>query len=359
MYQRGDFVPWFIVGDTAGQNFVLERWGGRYVALCFFESSAFPFSRRVLADIERSQAHFNGDKTAFVGISSDSKDASLRYMWEAATIICDPSGQLGRLYQRVPNTDGSRPQPLTIILDPMLRVAAVLPFDGAAEEYVPKLIEYLDRLPPIESRIGHAPVIILPDVFEPEFCRMLIGLYEQHGGRVSGGLEDAGGKTARVRDQRFKSRSDYQIEDRGVQEAALMRLRYRLVPEIHRAFQFQPDAVDRHIVACYEATAGGHFNPHRDNTTELTAFRRFAVTMNLNAEEYEGGDLCFPEYGTRLYRCPTGGAVVFSCTLRHEAKLVTKGRRFAYLPFLYDKEGFEKYVALYKRMYPEAHAGPT
>ena len=84
--------------------------------------------------------------------------------------------------------------------------------------------------------------------------------------------------------------------------------------------------------------AQGHFRPHRDNTTKGTAHRRFAVTINLNADEYEGGDLCFPEFGPRTYRAATGGAVVFSCSLLHEARPVTLGKRYAFLPFLYDDE---------------------
>jgi predicted 2-oxoglutarate/Fe(II)-dependent dioxygenase YbiX len=56
--------------------------------------------------------------------------------------------------------------------------------------------------------------------------------------------------------------------------------------------------------------------------------RRFAVTINLNAEDYEGGDLRLPEFDRRTYRAPTGGAVVFSCSLLHEATPVTKGTRY-------------------------------
>jgi predicted 2-oxoglutarate/Fe(II)-dependent dioxygenase YbiX len=62
----------------------------------------------------------------------------------------------------------------------------------------------------------------------------------------------------------------------------------------------------------------------------------FACSINLNAEEFEGGDLRFPEFGSRTYRPPTGGAVIFSCTLLHEATPVTKGTRYAFLPFFYD-----------------------
>jgi hypothetical protein len=39
-----------------------------------------------------------------------------------------------------------------------------------------------------------------------------------------------------------------------------------------------------------------------------------------------------------MYLPPTGGAVVFSCSLLHEAMPVTAGKRYAFLPFLYDDE---------------------
>jgi len=107
-----------------------------------------------------------------------------------------------------------------------------------------------------------------------------------------------------------------------------------LAPAIERSFQFSATRIERHIVACYEAGAG-HFKPHRDNTTKGTAHRRFAVTINLN-DDYEGGDLRFPEFGQRTYRAPPGGAIVFSCSLLHEATPVTRGSRYASLPFLYD-----------------------
>ena len=96
--------------------------------------------------------------------------------------------------------------------------------------------------------------------------------------------------------------------------------------------------MERYLVACYESEKGGFFRPHRDSTTKGTAHRRFAVTINLNAEEFEGGNLRFPEFGSATYRAPTGGAVVFSCSVLHEATPVTKGTRFAFLPFLYDDE---------------------
>jgi predicted 2-oxoglutarate/Fe(II)-dependent dioxygenase YbiX len=85
----------------------------------------------------------------------------------------------------------------------------------------------------------------------------------------------------------------------------------------------------------YGAEEGGYFRPHRDNLTSGAAHRQFTCSINLNAEAFEGGDLRFPEYGMRTYRPPTGGAVVFSCSLIHEATSliheatpVTRGARY-------------------------------
>jgi predicted 2-oxoglutarate/Fe(II)-dependent dioxygenase YbiX len=181
-------------------------------------------------------------------------------------------------------------------------------------------------------------VLRVADVLEPDFCRELIRLYEENGGEDSGFMRDVDGKTVGIIDHSFKQRRDFNIEDEKLRRGLAVRLNRRLVPAVRKAFQFEATRMERYMVACYEADAG-HFKPHRDNTTKGTAHRKFAVSINLNAGEYEGGDLRFPEFGKRTYRPPTGGAIVFSCSLLHEATPVTSGRRYAFLPFLYDEEG--------------------
>jgi predicted 2-oxoglutarate/Fe(II)-dependent dioxygenase YbiX len=124
-----------------------------------------------------------------------------------------------------------------------------------------------------------------------------------------------------------------------------------------RAFHYQPTRIERWMVGCYDSATGGFFRPHRDNTTAATAHRVFACTINLNAEDYEGGDLRFPEYGARSYRAPTGGAVIFSCSLLHEALPVTRGRRYALLPFFYDdaKAELRERNQIYLADNPDSH----
>ena len=149
-------------------------------------------------------------------------------------------------------------------------------------------------------------------------------------------MREVAGRTLIITDPDFKRRQDQEIIDQNLLAATMHRIHNRLVPEIYKAFQFRATRIERHIVACYDSISGGFFRPHRDNTTKGTAHRRFAVTLNLNAGEYEGGQLRFPEFGRKTYVAPAGGAIVFSCSLLHEATPVTAGRRYAYLPFLYD-----------------------
>ncbi len=182
-----------------------------------------------------------------------------------------------------------------------------------------------------------APVLALPRILDPEFCRELIFLYERNGGRESGFMREVDGRTVGMVDASHKRRRDYEIVEDTVRSALRAQLHRRLLPEIQKAFQFKATRIERYIVACYDAADGGHFRAHRDNTTKGTAHRRFAVTINLN-DDFDGGELWFPEFGPRRYRAPVGGAVVFSCSLLHEAARVTRGVRYATLPFLYDDE---------------------
>jgi predicted 2-oxoglutarate/Fe(II)-dependent dioxygenase YbiX len=124
--------------------------------------------------------------------------------------------------------------------------------------------------------------------------------------------------------------------------------------------------MDRYIVACYDSAIGGHFYRHRDNVNAGAQHRRFAISMNLNSD-YDGCDLVFPEFGRRAYRAPCGGAIVFSCGALHQVTPVTRGRRYAFLAFLYGEadaalretnnaklhDGEQRYVGISDRLFPD------
>lgn len=314
---------------------------GRYIVLCFLGSAGDPVSKGTLEAIQSRRHHFDDLNLSFFGVSTDPDDErqgrvgdsipGIRYLWDFDLSV-------SILYGAVqPDGDYRR---VTYVLDPALRVVAVLPLSADVETYLSSLKTVIDRTPPVgPERLAalQAPVLVLPSIFEAKLCSALIDYYNRCGGQDSGFMLDVNEKTVGITDYGHKRRRDCTIEDATLRHACMVRIHDRLVPEVNKAFQFLATRMERYIVACYDAEEKGHFRPHRDNTTKGTVHRRFAVSLFLNAGEYEGGFLRFPEFGQTLYSAPTGGAVVFSCSLLHEATTVTKGRRYMFLPFLYDE----------------------
>ncbi len=337
----GDPAPWFYAPTASNPRYNFASTGGRYVLLVFPGPAGNPASAEANRLLRAAQAErlLDDARCAAFLVSVDPADdgpEGPRDLIPGLRVFRDRDGAVSRLYGLLTGgAEGGPAQylPAAFLLDPQLRVML-----SAGLPQLPRMIDMLRRLPAPDQHAGMevpAPVLILPRVFEPELCRRLVAEYETHGGKDSGFMVERDGKTVGVYDYANKRRRDYDIEDEALRTAINQRVTRRIAPEMRKAFQYNPTRIERYIVACYDGTEGGHFKAHRDNTTPGTAHRRFAVTINLN-DEFEGGELWFPEFGTRRYRPPMGGCVVFSCSLLHEATPVTRGIRYATLPFLYD-----------------------
>jgi peroxiredoxin len=331
----GDPAPWFGAPTPTNPNFTFSSVAGRYILLGF-PPQDLAERERIFQDVAPNMGALDDARVAAFIFLRDQETFARARDRNGIRWFFDPEDEIGRLYGAVA-ADGSR-HPMWMVLDPSLRVLFIAPITETQAVF-----ERLRGLPAPDYHAGgpmHAPVMITPRLFEPELCRRLITYYETNGGKPSGVMRERDGRTIGVLDD-FKKRRDCTIEDLALQTETRQTLQRKLLPEIKKAFRFQATRIERYIVARYDAEDGGYFRPHRDNLTGGTAHRQFACSINLNAEEFEGGDLRFPEYGNRTYRPPTGGAVVFSCSLLHEATPVTKGARFAFLPFFYDDAGEE------------------
>lgn len=332
----GDPAPWFKAPTSSRPDYGFASAAGRYLALAFVPSSQSEPGAKLAQALATGRTLFDDAKLAFFGVTADREDQALQRVKDDVPGIrwfYDPELAVTRRFGGV-GADG-QVVPFWVILDPMLRVVALGPM---AE--VEHLTRFAAELPPVDAHAGvqmTAPVLLLPRVFEPELCRRLIDHYLTQGGEPSGFMGEQAGKTVVMNNPEHKRRSDCVITDEELRIACRERIQGRLIPEVLKAFQFRATRMERYIVACYSGQEAGMFRAHRDNTTKGTAHRRFAVTINLNAEDYEGGELAFPEFGSRAYKPPTGGAVVFSCSLLHEARPVRSGMRYAFLPFLYDE----------------------
>ncbi|MEK7265496.1 MAG: redoxin domain-containing protein [Pseudomonadota bacterium] len=343
--QPGDPAPWFRQRTSANPRFAFDTAAGRYLVLCFYASAAEAHSRAAIDAALARRDIFNDDKVSFFGVSLDPKDESERRVIDrppGVRFFWDFDGAVSALYGAVPLGAADSLGAVTafrrwVIIDPTLRIIDIVPFAPDKSD-IDAVLSLLEKLPPPLSFAGFevsAPILVLPNVFERDFCRELVGLYEAHGGIESGFMREIDGKTVGVNDYSHKRRRDYTIEDKAVIDRSKAYVQRRIAPEILKIHQFRVTRMERYIVSCYDAEEAAHFRAHRDNTTSGTAHRRFAVSINLNGD-FDGGEVMFPEYGKRSYKAPVGGAVVFSCSMLHAVTKVTKGRRYAFLPFLYD-----------------------
>ncbi|HWH22720.1 MAG TPA: 2OG-Fe(II) oxygenase [Allosphingosinicella sp.] len=330
----GDHAPWFEAPALSGSpNYKFDSVAGRHVLMLFFGSTLFEGAGEALSLVQRNRSLFDDRQACFFGVSidpRDQKERSIEQQLPGIRYFLDYNVQVSG---RFGATDfGGVFTPFWLVLDQALQVVASFPL-SEGQEAIRTLRDCLEA--PTQDLV--APVLFVPRVFDPSFCRRLIEEYEKSGGEESGFMREVEGKTVLVTDPQHKQRRDHLLDNDLLQKEALSAMNRRLSPALAKAFNYCPTRVERHLVACYSPGAG-HFRPHRDNSTKGTAHRRFAVTINLNSDEYSGGELRFPEFGRRLYKPPTGGALVFSCSLMHEALPVKAGRRFAYLPFLYDEQ---------------------
>jgi predicted 2-oxoglutarate/Fe(II)-dependent dioxygenase YbiX/peroxiredoxin len=344
----GDPVPWFSARTLTGAPFDLHVAAGRWIVLSFLGTPADPRSQQELSELLTEAHRFDEDRLVFYGVLTAPPADAAPYVnstHRALSFLADYDGAISRSY-------GAAAMPRTVILDPMLRAVADVAWDEPAG-HAETVRRVMQSLPAVDESAGtpmSAPVLIVPRVFDFPLCDFLIQFYQEVGGQDSGFMLDIEGKTTTVLDYRLKRRTDVPVAMPEVRDLVRGQIVRRLLPAIERYFQFQATRMDRYIVACYDSADGGHFHRHRDNVNAGAEHRRFAVSINLNGD-FDGCDLIFPEFGRKTYRPPTGGAIVFSCGALHQVTPVTRGRRYAFLAFLYGEADAARRVANNQRMH--------
>src|SRR5271154_4063513 len=248
-------------------------------------------------------------------------------------VLCDTSSEVFRAF-----TIDVGEHPTTVVLRPNHHVAAIVKSLG--ELQVKEAVAAIERLAAERKpvQMGPPPPVLMPEVMMPTECRDLIRVYETRGNvfMPPGPGIDYNGNDYKMRipEHGRRDRIDHWIVEEDTKEFIRNRLERRLFPEIAKAFHYNITAWERMRISCYEGDRGGKLHGHRDNV-EPTPNRRFAMSMNLNIDEFTGGELRFPEFGDQRYRPDNGTAFVFSSSLLHEALHVTSGRRLVLLAFLF------------------------
>jgi len=246
-------------------------------------------------------------------------------------VVSDPDHTIAGSY-------GAEDRLVCYVLDPTQRVYARLePDGGSLVDRALAAVEEVGR-PATFDAPPHAPILVVPNALSRDECQELIDYFESHDKAEGGTWRMVDGKMVNAPNYGMKRRMDHLVQEPEMQARLLRMLGRRVLPEIAVAFQCKIAHAEEFKIVRYDADTGGFFRPHRDNTIEATAHRQFAMTLNLNSDEYEGGTLTFPEFGGATYKPDTGSAAVFSCSLMHEAQPVTKGSRYVLLSFFFDAE---------------------
>ena len=229
---------------------------------------------------------------------------------------------------------GASDSPTAFVLDPNLRILDAFSLDDGRDA-ARRVLDVIDSLPRAEAVeiSSQAPVLFVENALDDAMCAELIDAWETRGNVETGVEQTAGGQREDTLRAQFKRRRDHVVTDAELNQRIGASLGRRIMPEIRKAFSFRATGFEGFKIGCYDASTGGFFKAHRDNLSSTTAHRSFALTLNLN-QDYEGGQLRFPEYGPQLYRPNAGAALIFSCSHLHEVLNVSAGRRFVLLSFL-------------------------
>ncbi|HEX8224169.1 MAG TPA: hypothetical protein VF605_10165 [Allosphingosinicella sp.] len=310
---------------------------GRYIVLAFLPASASAAEiRGVMAVLAERQALFDDSHICFFGVLghprliASAKDSPPGIRW-----FLDPDGDLFRQSGMASGREAGEGG--WIVLDPSLRVMKTAPLARSAE-----IGRWIAELPAVDGHSGTrmtAPVLIVPRVLEPELCTQLIAMH-RHSQAIEGLIvsEVDGVASEPYVDRDYRSARQVPVADTDLKSRIEARILRRLAPEMLKALRYRVRDIESWFVAAYEAADGGRFRAHRDDVAPLQ-HRQFTLAINLNAGDYEGGDLRFPEYGSDTYRAPTGGAIVFASSLLHEVTLLRRGRRYGLVAWFVDRRG--------------------
>lgn len=337
----GDQMPNFVLPNLAGEHRMFyERVSGKR-NLLILANRPDDTALALLADFAKLRQQFqalNVDMFAVVPARPGIDDQRLVSQDPPYLVFLDINNMIVPAMLAKSGLVGDRPA--CILMDENQRIVQILqsaadaPHDLAAEAL--GFFKACGPPPPKQILNIAAPVLVLPNVVDPDICRLLIERWETEGHKDQGVRSVVDGEEVVRTYLSLKKSLDHLIYDDDLLGGLIDIVGRRVAPQIAKYAHFEGFKFDRFFVARYDAERGDYFRPHRDNQAPSTQDRLFGISINLNSEDYEGGELYFPEYGPHGYKPDTGGAVVFSGSLIHEAVTPRRGKRFALLSFLRD-----------------------
>ena len=347
--QPGDPAPWFRQRSTGNPNYAFDTVAGRYIVLCFFGTAADEAGQAALAAFAANRALFDDVQARLLrrqprsgrrgrGAGRRAILPGIRFFWDfdgadqpalrrradrgrrtTRRCRCAASGWCSTrrcgsarlpVHRRTAAT-GTRSWPSC---EPCRRSTAS-PASGCRRR-----------------------CSSLPNVFEPELLpppdRPLRGSMAARN-RASCARSTA--RPSLIYDHGHKRRRD--CIDRGCRADPADP--GRIIRRINPGDREGPSLPRRRA---WSATSSPATRPRTAAISAPTATtppraRRIAASpsRSTSTTNSRAARSAFPNTARASFKAPPGGAVVFSCSLLHAVSKVTAGRRYAFLPFLYDE----------------------
>ena len=302
---RGDSVLLLDQGRNAS---AFNSCPGRYGVIAILGSADNPAALDALQALEGRRRFVDSGKAAFFAAVPEPASAVELAKQFPSMRFLDQADDWVRAFD-------ARPDGCWVIVNPMLRI-----IDVAALSNRERILGLLEHLPaPRRAFVTSppAPFLLLSGVFEPDLCRLLIDVFEREGGRAG-------------------TIQDMELSDPRLLANIRARIGRRVCPEIKKAFQFVVSRAGSERVARDDVDTGEHCRHHRGDVGASAAHHRFVLSIPLN-DDFDGGEISFPEYSPQGYKVASGTSVAFSASILHGLAPVTRGRRYAFLTFLFDE----------------------
>ncbi len=348
---KGDLGLGFELRDQNGRRLSLtdDHLSGKPLLLVFLNQPSSDISKRCLQQLATLQDGFDDEHLGCLVISANSSaqdnDELRKSTGYTGPVLGDSTGAVFASY----GLHKSHGLALRIIVLTRYRQIRTW-FDDPdkLEQTLENCMTLLKEGQIIQSddqwQPEHAPVLAVPNVLSKEECSELIRSVESGGPftvRPPRPGEIQGDYKMPVYEHDRQDRVDHVIKDEATLQFLDQRLFSRVTPMIKKAFAYDVTRREDLHVARYAGKRGGNLMGHRDNVSAATAYRRFALSLNLN-DDYEGGAVAFKEFGSLGYKSVAGTALVFSSALLHEVLETTQGVRYTLISHFFNEASLPK-----------------
>ncbi|MEM9908960.1 MAG: hypothetical protein AAF921_28525, partial [Cyanobacteria bacterium P01_D01_bin.44] len=270
--EPGDRIPDFIRSDHTGQPQALYEYPkGRVAVLLVFTQVPKPPHKLLRRISEQFTSSPNLCVVAMIP-QSFADNAALKAALDLPFPIWSDNGTVVDILCK-----GARKSLFRmLVLDPNLRIRAVFSEQKGKFDLDKLCRDLEDAIAPLQpseppQQIHRAaPVLLVEDILTPQLCRKLIQTHDRGKTFASGMARVVEGQTVMQQEAHLKKRIDHIVKAPDLTETLTNLLSRRLLPEMKKAFHFQPRGLENFKIVRYDSSSQGFFSLHRDNNSKDT-----------------------------------------------------------------------------------------